>query len=176
MRPKKCLQLHICDPDHPRLCTQPSITEHAPLSGDNDQEKYMTRPTSPTARHLFDAIDCSPKTQKEIAKDAGFASPNILSMMKSGETKVPISRIPSLSQALSVAPGEFINIALREYHPDLHEVLSAHYGAGLSLSEKILLEVHDEAQLVAPFVLEAGLCDLLLELFVFSGRLQAEIG
>ncbi|MEW9919517.1 helix-turn-helix domain-containing protein [Marimonas sp. MJW-29] len=136
----------------------------------------MTRPTSPTARHLYDAIEASSKTQKEIAKDAGFASPNILSMMKRGETKVPISRIPSLSQALDIDPGEFINIALHEYDPELHAVLMEHYGAGLTLAERTLLEVYDEAQHVAPFVLEAGLCDLLLELFVYSGRLQAEIG
>lgn len=135
----------------------------------------MSRPKSPTARHLFDAIECSSKTQKEIAKDAGFASPNILSMMKTGETKVPINRIPSLSQALGIAPGEFINVALREYHPDLHSVLIEHFGFGLSLEERILLEIYDEAQHVAPFALEAGLCDLLLEVFVYSGRLQAEI-
>lgn len=136
----------------------------------------MTRPASPTARHLYDAIEESSKTQKEVARDAGFASPNILSMMKCGETKVQISRIQSLSQALDIDPREFIHIALHEYDPGLHAVLMEHYGAGLSLAERILLEVYDEAQHVVPFALEAGLCDLLLELFVYSGRLQAEIG
>ena len=56
----------------------------------------MTRPPSPTARHLYDAIEDSSKTQKEIACEAGFASQNMLSMMKTGESKVPISRIPRL--------------------------------------------------------------------------------
>ena len=136
----------------------------------------MTRPTSPTAQHLYDSIERSPKTQREIARDAGFASPNILSMMKTGESKVPISRIPSLSQAMGIAPATFINIALNEYHPDLHEVIKDQFGIGLSSTERTLLEVFDEAQHVAPIELDAGLCDVLLGLFVFVGRMQEEFG
>ena len=135
----------------------------------------MTRPTSPTALHLFNAIERSPKTQREIAKEAGFTTPNVLSMMKSGETKVPVQRIPALARALDISPGVFINIALQEYHPELHTVLSAHYGIGLSRPEQVLLEVYDEAQHTTPIVMEEGLCDLLLQLLVYAGRMQAVI-
>lgn len=134
----------------------------------------MTRPTSPTARHLFDAIERSPKTQREIAREAGFTSPNILSMIKNGETKVPMRRITRLAEALDISPGAFINIALHEYHPDLHAVLSEHYGIGLTRPERVLLEVYDEASQVVPVKMEEGLCDLLLQLFAYAGRMQAE--
>ena len=136
----------------------------------------MTRPTSPTARHLYDAIERSPKTQREIAREAGFASQNMLSMMKTGESKVPINRIPRLSQVLGIAPATFINIALNEYHPDLYEVIKDQFGIGLSSAQRTLLEVFDEAQHVAPCDLDAGLCDVLLGFFVFVGRMQEEFG
>ena len=136
----------------------------------------MIRPPSPTACHLLDAIEDCPKSQKEIARDAGFASPNILSMMKRGETKVPINRIPCLAHALEIDPAAFLVLALKEYEPELYDVLTTHFGIGLSHHERTLLEVFDEAQHVQPFHLEAGLCDLLLSLFIYSGRLQAEVG
>jgi len=53
----------------------------------------MSPTSSPTTNFLRDAIQNSDKTQREIAKAAGFAHANALSMMKTGETKVPISRI-----------------------------------------------------------------------------------
>lgn len=62
----------------------------------------MSHPDTPTARHLADAIELSHKTQNEIARDAGFPSANILSMMKSGETKVPVDRIPKLAHSGSL--------------------------------------------------------------------------
>lgn len=135
----------------------------------------MSRPTSQTARHLSDAIASSPKTQKEIAREAGFASQNMLSMMKTGEAKVPIDRINGLSLALGIAPATFIKIALNEYPPDLYQVIHDHFGIGLSMSERTLLEVFDEAQHATPFNLDAGLCDVLLALFVFAGQTQAEM-
>jgi transcriptional regulator with XRE-family HTH domain len=68
---------------------------------------------------LRNAIEESPKTQREIARDAGFANANALSMMKTGECKVPISRIPALAEALEIDAGLFLKTALREYHSEI---------------------------------------------------------
>ena len=130
----------------------------------------MSHPDTPTARHLADAIELSHKTQKEIARDAGFPSSNTLSMMKSGETKVPVDRIPKLAHALGIPPSTFINIALREYHPDLHAVLSDQYGIGLSPTARLILDVLDEAQQAAHITLDAELCDLIVQLLICAGR------
>lgn len=78
---------------------------------------------SPTMIFLRNAIEESPKTQKEIARDAGFESPNALSMMKTGECKVPISRIPALAEALGIEPEPFLKTALREYHAEIWMVI-----------------------------------------------------
>ena len=77
-----------------------------------------TPPSSPTATHLREAIEATEKTQREIAENAGLPHPNVLSMMKLGETKVPIPRIPALSAALGIDAATFIDIAMREYNPD----------------------------------------------------------
>lgn len=83
----------------------------------------MSTSTSPTRFFLRDAISESPKTQREIAREIGLPNANALSMMKSGECKVPISRIPALSKALNVDCELFLKIALCEYHPEIWMVI-----------------------------------------------------
>lgn len=75
--------------------------------------------TSPTAAFLKLAIANSNLTQREIAQQAGLPKPNVLSMMKTGETKVPLNRIPALAKACSVEAASFIRIAMTEYHPEI---------------------------------------------------------
>ena len=102
----------------------------------------MSPTTSPTTNFLRDAIQNSPKTQREIAKAAGFAHPNALSMMKTGETKVPISRIPALSAVLEVDTRRFLQIALREYHPEIWMTLDEFMRPNLSQMEEDILETY----------------------------------
>jgi hypothetical protein len=42
------------------------------------------------------------KSQKEIAREAGFVNANMLSLLKSGASKVPFDRIPALARALEL--------------------------------------------------------------------------
>lgn len=91
--------------------------------------------TSPTAEFLAQAIHNSPLTQRKIAQQAGFKNANILSMLKTGETKVPLDRIPALSSALNVNTQEFLFLAIQEYHPSVHEVLTDVLGLPLSDAE-----------------------------------------
>jgi transcriptional regulator with XRE-family HTH domain len=102
----------------------------------------MSPTTSPTTNFLRDAIENSPKTQREIAKAAGFAHPNALSMMKTGETKVPINRIPALSAVLEVETRRFLQIALREYHPEIWMTLDEFMRPNLSQIEEDILETY----------------------------------
>ena len=77
------------------------------------------------AKYFTALVDASPKTQEEIAKEAGIASVNTISMMKTGRTKIPLARIPALAKALNADPKEMLAIALEAYQPELYEVLSA---------------------------------------------------
>lgn len=40
------------------------------------------------------------KSQKKIAREAGFANSNVLSMLKSGDTKLALDRAPALAKSL----------------------------------------------------------------------------
>ncbi|MCS4089347.1 helix-turn-helix transcriptional regulator [Rhizobium sp. BK176] len=59
-----------------------------------------------------------PKTQTEIALACGFNNPNMLSMVKSGKTKLPPKRIPALCRELGIRPEEMLLLAMNEEHRD----------------------------------------------------------
>lgn len=54
------------------------------------------------------------KTQTEIAEDAGFVNPNMLTMIKQGATKLPIDRVPALAKALESDPALLLRLALEQ--------------------------------------------------------------
>ena len=54
------------------------------------------------------------KTQGEIAAEAGFANPNMLTMLKQGASKVPFDRVPALSKALDCDPAWLLRLALEQ--------------------------------------------------------------
>lgn len=76
------------------------------------------------ARYLERCIAASGKTNKDIAQEIGYESPNILSMLKSGETKVPLARIPAIAKATGTDPKVLLDLCLEAYHPELHQVLA----------------------------------------------------
>lgn len=94
-------------------------------------EDYLTR-----------QIEISEKTQKQIANEAGYEKPNVLSMMKKGIIKVPIERAPALARALNVDPAHFLRMVLREYMQDAWAVMEEHLGGVLSENERRLLELY----------------------------------
>ncbi len=104
---------------------------------------------SPTAQFLADAVETSGLTQREIAGRTGFEKPNIISMMKTGETKVPIDRIPALAVACKADPREFLRIAMREYHPEMWEVLYVIFDPQFTRQEIELLDMFRSAVTVS---------------------------
>jgi transcriptional regulator with XRE-family HTH domain len=54
------------------------------------------------------------KTQGEVATEAGFANPNMLTMLKQGATRVPLDRVPALAQALDCDPAWLLRLALEQ--------------------------------------------------------------
>ena len=121
--------------------------------------------TSPTARMLSDAIENSPLTQAEIARRAGFPKPNVLSMLKRGQTKVPLTRIPALAKALGIDQTKFLECALLEYHPEVHEVLTDVLGLPLEPAEEELLALFRIANLDGAIQIDGPLRDTLENLF-----------
>ena len=54
------------------------------------------------------------KTQAEIAEEAGFVNPNMVTMIKKGATKLPIDRAPALAKALESDPALLLRLALEQ--------------------------------------------------------------
>lgn len=124
-----------------------------------------TKPTSPTAAHLERAIAVSGRSQKEIAGLSGFPRPNVISMMKSGEMKVPIERVPALARACDTDPVKFVLIAMHEYQPEVLQVLREADVSDMDLAELDLLATYRLAEEHAPVPFNALTSTLFFELF-----------
>lgn len=56
------------------------------------------------------------KSQKDIAREAGYKSQNIITMIKHGDTKVALDRVPDLAKALDVNPRPFLLMAMEQFY------------------------------------------------------------
>jgi hypothetical protein len=56
----------------------------------------------------------SKKNQRDIAVEAGFNNPNMMSLIKSGASKVPLDRVPALARALEADPKLLFRLALEQ--------------------------------------------------------------
>jgi hypothetical protein len=60
----------------------------------------------------------SDKTQCEISDLCGFENANVVSMIKTGRTKLPINRIGPFAKAIEVDPAYLLRLVLCEYLPE----------------------------------------------------------
>jgi len=99
--------------------------------------KYET-----VAEFLAWAIRRSGKTQREVARDVGYPKPNVVSMMKTGETRLPLERVPAFARALEIDAAFLMRMALQEYHPELYQVLIETLGKPLTANERAIVECY----------------------------------
>lgn len=94
------------------------------------------------AAYLSKTIDAlsSIKSQREIAAEIGYEKPNMVSMFKRGEAKVPLDKIPLLAKALNVDSAFLFRLAMEQYWPDQEEAIGAIFGSVITKNEKDLLE------------------------------------
>lgn len=76
------------------------------------------------ALYLRNCIARSGKTQLQIAEEAGFPTPNVVSMMKTGQLKIPLARVPAIAKSLGIDPLELFHLCLEAYEPELYECFS----------------------------------------------------
>lgn len=89
----------------------------------------VTPASSPKPRNVAEYISwqiqlCG-KSQTEIAQQAGFDKPNVITMIKQGKTKVPLNKIGSMAKALEIDPVHFFKLVMSEYQPDLLDIITA---------------------------------------------------
>lgn len=75
------------------------------------------------AEYISWQIQLCGKSQTEIAQQAGFDKPNVITMIKQGKTKVPLNKIGSMAKALEIDPVHFMRMCLNEYLPDLADTI-----------------------------------------------------
>ena len=86
------------------------------------------------------------KTQKEIAQAAGFTNPNIISMLKAGDTKLALNRVAALARALETDPRRLYLLALdQEGHATTAQEIEEIFNAIVTKNEAEWLEVIREA-------------------------------
>lgn len=94
----------------------------------------MTRMT--VAERLAKAIAQSGKSQREIATEVGYTRPNVLGMMKHGETKIPLEKAPLLAKACGLDPADFTRHAMQEYMPAAWQTLADTFGEPLTPAKR----------------------------------------
>jgi transcriptional regulator with XRE-family HTH domain len=55
------------------------------------------------------------KTQRDIAFEAGFTNPNMLTMIKKGNSKLALDRVATMAASLEVDPKYLLRITLEQY-------------------------------------------------------------
>ncbi len=97
---------------------------------------------TPIVEFLSKAIDAlaDTKSQREIAAEIGYEKPNMLSMMKRGEAKVPLDKVPLLAKALDVDPAYLFQLAMEQYWPQQKDAIAAIFGSVVTKHERELIE------------------------------------
>ncbi len=92
------------------------------------------------------------KSQVEIASEAGFANPNMLSMLKAGTTKLALDRVADLARALETDPARLFQMALLQSgHETTRAVIEEIFGTLVTRNEVgWLAELRDASDNVDP--------------------------
>lgn len=107
-----------------------------------NQQQYQS-----VAEYITEQIKRSPKLQVEIAEEAGFEHPNVLTMLKQAKTKVPLNRVGPLANALDVNPAHLMRRVLEEYMPETWSAVEQCLGQLiLSEEEEALIRTYREMQ------------------------------
>ena len=79
-------------------------------------QKTVSRTT--VAEFIADRLAVLDKTQRQVAEECGFETPNVVTMFKQGRMKVPLDRVGSLAKALDADPAHLLRLAMQEYFPE----------------------------------------------------------
>jgi hypothetical protein len=79
------------------------------------------------------------RSQREIAAEVGYDGPNMISMMKRGEARVPLAKVPALAKSIGVAPAFLFKLALQQYWPDHPDTVAAVFGTVVTKNEAAIL-------------------------------------
>lgn len=88
----------------------------------------------------------STKSQLQIANEAGFPNPNMVSLIKNGSSKLALDRVPSMARALECDPAYLLRLTLEQQEGSTAaQALIEIFGTPVTTNELGWLEVIREA-------------------------------
>ncbi|MBC2834503.1 XRE family transcriptional regulator [Paragemmobacter straminiformis] len=82
------------------------------------------------------------KTQADIAREAGFRNANFITMLKMGNAKLALDRVPALAKALEADPSFVMRLAVEQsFGPEMLKLLSELLGENLTENEKEWIKI-----------------------------------
>lgn len=79
--------------------------------------------TSQVAALVTEQIRIIGKKQLEIAEEAGFENPNVITMIKQGRTKLPLGKVGLMAKALELDPTYLLKLCIEEYQPETWDAI-----------------------------------------------------
>jgi transcriptional regulator with XRE-family HTH domain len=116
--------------------------------------KAARRPASKrktVAEYIDRQIDLCGKKQLQIAQEAGFDKPNMITMIKQGKTKLPLEKIGRMAKALEVDPLHLFRMTMQEYQPETWIEIQKFFNQPVITANEIeILEEIRRAKVVNP--------------------------
>jgi hypothetical protein len=66
-------------------------------------------------------------TDAELGNALGFEKPNVITLIKTGVMRMPLSKVPALAQALNLPASELLETLMRDTMPEVFEVIQQVY-------------------------------------------------
>lgn len=85
-------------------------------------------------------ISLSGKTQRQIAREVGLRSPQMLTMVKNGHSRLPLDFVEPLANALQVDPVHLMRLWLNDYHPATLKLIEGALGMLCTDNEREIIE------------------------------------
>ena len=82
-------------------------------------------------------VRLSEKTHRSIAKDMGYRSAHMISMMKSGDARMPWDKIVPFSRSLGIDPLYMMTLCIKEYMPNLWNDFESFFGQPLLTTNEL---------------------------------------
>lgn len=112
----------------------------------------IVKKSSFLAEYLTAQIGLRGKSQLDIARECNFEKPNMITMIKQGKSKLPISRVGLMAKALGIDPMHLFMLAMSEYEPETWKVIQGSIlkQPAVTANEMEIIEVVRGANVVDP--------------------------
>lgn len=96
----------------------------------------MTKTKISVAKYLEQQLAVCGKSQREVSAEIGYTNPNIITMFKTGATKIPVTKAAALAKALNIDPAHMLRLVMNEYMPDTWTAIEDILGTDSLLTEQ----------------------------------------